>query len=836
MTKKENGPPHTVNWAGLNGGLASYITEESEKTLNAYGEQPNLVDEHANHEEDTARGGYAQRQLFELVQNSADALSGKQGGGRIEIRLTENYLYCADEGEPIDVDGVRALMFSHMSPKRETSVIGRFGLGFKSVLGVTDTPEFFSRSGSFRFDRCRARARIQQVVPDAKRYPVLRLPDFMEPFESRNKDDILREFMDWATNIVRLPLKPNTHNALSQQISDFPPEFLLFVEHVSEMTLRDDLSSLERTLELQRVDGEFLLYDGDTDSEWKLFKRIHTLSSDAQADRRSLNDDDEVLIWWAVPLDRLTDPGQFWAFFPTKTASLVAGILNAPWKTNEDRQNLLSGPYNTELIESAAKMIADELPNLVTQTDPARHLDALPRRHEAGDSEQVELLRTKLFSNLNGRKVIPNQDGKLLGACEVSYPPKELTPDRQMDMAPFERWAAYPGRPSNWLHRRAFSRTRLATIDRLYPPRWSGQPSTAAPRATIADWLKALIGKEPENAIEASKAAIQTAALIPLETRAKCRLGEIILTESGDLQAPESDNLFLLDELVHSGQNLNPNSRVHPELAADSETLAALKKLGIKSPSPESGFRLITKEIMNNSKELSETLLTKFWEQSRKVEITKAEEIIREQDARRGICVRTRSGSWQPLHSVLLPGEIVPDDGSRDNNVIVDTDFHELDTQLFGKLGVTDVPRNIDDLSMEPWFSNFLYNSRDDFLKQEDLPRSPQRHLLNFASTFGIGPLEVLRILSDEGKSRFTDSLLAFNATYECWEVQHDTQGMGIIYDARQTSVRTNLRRRVGRRSAERGSPAPSSPEYARQERRCRQSPAIRYDRNSIPL
>ena len=318
MIKKENGPPHTVNWAGLDGGLASYISEESEKTLNAYGEQPNLVDEHANHEEDTARGGYAQRQLFELVQNSADALSGKQGGGRIEIRLTENYLYCADEGVPIDVDGVRALMFSHMSPKRETSVIGRFGLGFKSVLGVTDTPEFFSRSGSFRFDRCRARARIQQVVPDAERYPVLRLPDFMEPSESRNKDDILREFMDWATNIVRLPLKPNTHNALSQQISDFPPEFLLFVEHVSEMTLRDDLSSLERTLELQRVDGEFLLYDGDTDSEWKLFKRTHALSSDAQADRRSLDDNDEVLIWWGCATRQTDRARPILGFLPDK--------------------------------------------------------------------------------------------------------------------------------------------------------------------------------------------------------------------------------------------------------------------------------------------------------------------------------------------------------------------------------------------------------------------------------------------------------------------------------------------------------------------------------------
>ena len=776
MIDKENGLLNTVNWAGLDGGLASYIAKESEKTLNAYSEQPNLVDEHANQEEDTARGGYAHRQLFELVQNSADALAGQPDGGRIEIRLTENYLYCADEGEPIDADGARALMFSHMSPKREISEIGRFGLGFKSVLGVTNAPEFFSRSGSFHFDRGFAREHIKQVVPNAVRYPVLRLPDSIDPCESRNKDDILREFMGWATNIVRLPLKPDTHNGLSEQMRNFPPEFLLFAEHVREMTLKDDLSSLERTLELQSVDGEFLLFDGDTDSEWKLFKRTHRLSSDALADRRSLDDSAEVQIWWAVPLDRLTDPGQFWAFFPTKTASLVAGILNAPWKTNEDRQNLLSGPYNTELIESAAKMIADELPILVTQTDPARHLDALPRRHEAGDSEQVELLRTELFSNLNGRKVIPNQDGKLLGACEVSYPPKELTPDRQMDMAPFERWAAYPGRPSDWLHRRAFSRTRLATIDRLYPPRWSGQSSTAAPRAAIADWLKALIGKEPENAIEASKAAIQTAVLIPLETRAKCRLGDIILTESGDWRSPESDNLFLPEELAHSGQSLNQESRVHPELAEDSETLAALKKLGIKPPSAESIFRLIAKKVLNDSEEPSVTLLINFWVQARKVEFPKAEEIIREQAGRRRPYVRTRSGKWRPLYSVLLSGEIVLDDGSSDDDVTVDTDFHGPDSELLRILGVINTPGESDVLSLEPWFSSFLYKWRNNFLDQEGLRRNPQRHYLNFISTAGVGPLEVLTVLSYEGKSYYSDALLSLDATYRSWEMKHDTQ------------------------------------------------------------
>ena len=64
--------------------------------------------------------------------------------------LTSDALYCANEGSPIDEDGINAVLMSNLSVKRSTE-IGRFGLGFKSVLGITRRPLFLSRSGSFHF-------------------------------------------------------------------------------------------------------------------------------------------------------------------------------------------------------------------------------------------------------------------------------------------------------------------------------------------------------------------------------------------------------------------------------------------------------------------------------------------------------------------------------------------------------------------------------------------------------------------------------------------------------------------------------------------------------------
>ena len=781
MNGTRDGSQPPADWVGqADGKVACYVTVESEKTLAAYELQPTLVDEHANHEEDTARGGYAHRQLFELIQNSADALADTAGAGRIDIRLTDSHLYCADDGKPIDPTGVKSLMFSHLSPKRGTNQIGRFGLGFKSVLGVSDAPEFFSRTGSFRFDRCRSQQRIRRVAPGAARYPALRLPEPIDPGAYRKQDPVLRILMERAANIVRLPLKPGARDGLNQQIRNFPPEFLLFVKHVRHLALSDDRSRLHRTLEVHRDDGAFRLSNGSATTRWKLFERTHRLSSDARADRRSLDDGDKVPIWWAAPLDRLAVPGHFWAFFPTNTPSLAAGILNAPWKTNEDRQNLLPGTYNDELIEAAAEMIADRLTEVATPVDAAAHLDALPRRREAGDSPQSELLRKNLFDRISEQEIVPNQDGDLHAARKIQYPPTQLT-EGTIDLAPFEQWAASPGRPPNWLHHKALTRTRLATIDRLFdgegePSGW--RQSEGAPRATIAQWLEALVhNKQPENAIGASKVAIRTAALLPSEKRTRERLGQIVMTAAGDWQEPDPEHLFLGDADRDHGHATNQDSPVHLvhlELASDRDVLAALKQLGIKPVSAEISFKQIAKAALSDHGNPDEDQWVSFWVRTRLVGPA-AKGIIAEHDGWESkLRIRTRSRAWKPLHSALLPGEIVPGDGTRDDDVTVDTEFHERDIELLRVLGLESIPCEGRHLSTEPWYQRFRAECESRY-RQQPLSSSPQSVYLVFRPDVGSGPLQVLAFLSDEGQTRYTEALLSLDATYQRWTMQHET-------------------------------------------------------------
>ena len=442
-----------VNWEGPDGSLGRYVAREVRKTLNSYLAQPNLVAEHASQEKATADGGYAYRQIVELAQNSADSCSGLGVRGRIDIRLTDDYLYCADSGSPLDEDGVTALMFSNLSSKRGLNLIGRFGLGFKSVLGVTDAPEFFSRSVSLRFDGEGSARLIHSEGVDADEYPKLRTPDPIDPHECATRDGTLREFMEWATNVVRLPLQRGASDRLREQVREFPTEFLLFVEHVGHLSLRDDTTDASREVQVDVVGGVHMLTEGETRTPWRVFSDPHRLSEDALVDWDSYRDSPEVPLWWAAPVERLREPGRFWAFFPTQTESLVAGILNAPWKTNSDRQNLLPGAYNDELIKAAADLIAQNIGGLATPGDPGRHLEALPRRHEQGDHEQANLLRRSVYDCLGDLPVIPDQKGRLTLASELRYPPP-------VSSEAVARWEACDACPQGWAHSRALTRER----------------------------------------------------------------------------------------------------------------------------------------------------------------------------------------------------------------------------------------------------------------------------------------------------------------------------------------------------------------------------------------
>lgn len=775
------------SWAGTTGSLGEYIKSESRRTLSAYRKQPTLVTEHANLEIGTAGGGYADRQLVELIQNSADALAGPAAGerGRISIRLTDDCLYCADDGDEMDEDGARALMFSHLSPKRRESEIGRFGLGFKAVLGVSDAPEFYSRSGSFRFDRGRTADHIRKIVPDEQSYPALRLAAPIDPRAAAKRDRILAEEMVWARNIVRLPLLAGARVRLEEQMRSFPAPFLLFVEHVRRLSLSGHREEEVACEVVERDGGECVLRVDDREQKWIVFRRRHRLSAEAVAEWSLIRDRAAVPLTWAFPQDakQRAEHNHFWAYFRTRTKSPVPGILNAPWKTNEDRQNLLPGAFNRDLIEAFADLIVAEFSALRTADDPARHLEALPRRHAPGDSKESDQIREALSSRLQRDRIVPDQKGALRRIEALRYPPKEATTEA------LDRWADCALRPTGWTHPSVARGNRLAKIEHLRLYRrdraaWAayrGRPTDPRmPTASRREWLEALFEKAspPADLVEASRAAVQVAALMP--RAAASELGEVVLTAADGRAEADPERLFL-PALGETAPPTLSDSFVHPELAGDEATRAALEKLGLGEPPADVALRVAVREITSSAP--GDSAHRKFWscvgESLTRDGFDAVAAILDENEfVRRHVRIRTESGAWRPTDSVLLPGAIARAGASQDADVVVDIEYHRKELPLVTHLGAVAAPE-LRDLSTESWFVGFRSESVEQFRAacEKEGGRVPQRNRLQFESTEGVGPLSVLPLLPHEGQRRYTEAMLRLEATYAPWTMAHDSGG-----------------------------------------------------------
>ena len=86
-------------WVGPDGPVGTTIEELNRRCLAAYRENPALIEEHANAERIQTEGGYGRRQVWELIQNGADEMLADPG--RVEVVLTDEHLYCANEGNPV---------------------------------------------------------------------------------------------------------------------------------------------------------------------------------------------------------------------------------------------------------------------------------------------------------------------------------------------------------------------------------------------------------------------------------------------------------------------------------------------------------------------------------------------------------------------------------------------------------------------------------------------------------------------------------------------------------------------------------------------------------------
>ncbi|MCZ2830834.1 hypothetical protein O2W14_18490 [Modestobacter sp. VKM Ac-2986] len=423
-------------------------TELRRRVLAAWTDSPARFREDANAEEDLVRGGYRDRLLVELAQNAADAAARTGEPGHLRLELAGDELRAANTGAPLDDDGVQALATLRASAKRDApESVGRFGVGFAAVLGVTDAPAVRSTGRSVRFSAAATRDAVAAVPALAGELarrdgavPVLRLP-----FEDQGAPSA-----GFATEVV-LPLLPGSATAVRAALQALDAELLLALPALARVDVV--LDGVTRTLTRDQDGGRVRLGDGNRTRTWQLVRRTVELPAELLADRPvEERGRRTATLTWAVPLDDdgvpAPLPGRQVLHAPTPSDEplSVPARLVAPFPLGPDRRHVVPGPVTDALVRAAADGYAELLAAL--PADPVL-LQLVPGVGLAADELDAALCRAVL-DRLTATAWLP--------AADPEEPP--LRPDRAiaLDEASDERVAALVGvlpglLPAGWSRR-----------------------------------------------------------------------------------------------------------------------------------------------------------------------------------------------------------------------------------------------------------------------------------------------------------------------------------------------------------------------------------------------
>lgn len=279
--------------------------------------------------------------ITELLQNAED-----EGAKIVSFELTENELiFSHDAPKLFDFSDIRAIsnFGDNQEKKDKPNAIGRFGIGFKSVYSITDTPRIISSDFDITI--------IDYNIPERTNG---HLPEYFQ-----------------GTKII-LPFKKEsgkkarTIEIISKELSDLNLNYLLFLSNIGMISWTTPQGSGVYERLSNRKDKRFIsLKSSNKEIQYFL------LEKSVQIDSKNLN------IKLAFQLDETTkrrivpcDKSPLFVFFPTEIETNLKFLVHAPFYTTPAREsiqdndsliNIESDHRNEELKKELGKLISYSL-------------------------------------------------------------------------------------------------------------------------------------------------------------------------------------------------------------------------------------------------------------------------------------------------------------------------------------------------------------------------------------------------------------------------------------------------------------------------------------------
>jgi hypothetical protein len=422
-------------------------------TAGGYGANPDWMKGHYNNERSVA-SDYAGRELLELVQNAADAANEYGGCGKVRIEISKHGICVANTGMPFRSSGVASLMTAHTSdkPDRQASLIGAKGLGFRALLNWSAEPFICSGNLEIGFSKEHAEKTARVMAQEypmlmelinsstTPPVPILAFPSFGSALDDLS-DESMKLLMENArklrvegydTVVVAAFDKPDAFKAAVDQLAEFKPDFLLFVDALDEITFKVS-DKAETCWRKSRVGEEAIDIEIDTGGILTFEKWLCKRREEHVLDPSDENTVRPYELAIAIKREGVTAAGKLHCYFPTDVYLPLPALFHATLELDSNRKSLNAGSnLNAQVLEALAQFYAELIATLTENnsiSDPLAYLGQNGAFPDVLNSFAVAVRKAAA-----SRPLIPTLAGKRVAAAAtligppnyVSYLPKRL--------------------------------------------------------------------------------------------------------------------------------------------------------------------------------------------------------------------------------------------------------------------------------------------------------------------------------------------------------------------------------------------------------------------------
>lgn len=369
--------------------------------------------------------------LMEFVQNADDAKSES-----LKIEIQQDTIRISNNGHPFYKDDVESICKVGRTSKTAIEYIGYLGVGFKAVFLISETPQIYSGSYRFKFDRNFWSNSDQipwQIIPVWIEKPSINLSDYSTKYNT----------------VFELPLKevPILLVKLSEEVTTehLNNRILLFLRNIKEIEIVNHVANLKREIRISEIlkKHNYEIYQIQeyenanlkNQDIWLIFRSICRVPSDVKDDHitkdweRDNIDKREVLVAFRLDDQKNLEEEErgtahigVYSFLPLKEIPsglkflLQADFLTAPGRGELARECLWN------------EWLADELYNLIIEKCIATFLNHKQWKmnftnilysSDGGHELFEEHIKKPLNTYLRDNAVLVAEDGSISKAEEV---------------------------------------------------------------------------------------------------------------------------------------------------------------------------------------------------------------------------------------------------------------------------------------------------------------------------------------------------------------------------------------------------------------------------------